>query len=171
MQEQALDRSLAEDDLLRSDAYIVEWYRLDQNAQIVKVLALGALLMAPGSALVGVGISPYPIPELLRILLTLLGALMTVGGPAICILGLRNVMAVDSYIALRTDGLVCHLSPSPTLTLWENIIDIEADGEVLVLVLRDDTTERIDQRFNGIRPEELVKRMREVRRKALFGLL
>lgn len=162
--------SAPEEDILRSDALIVDWYRLDQNGLIARILLLGAVFVAPGSALVAVGIAPVPMNEALRALLTAAGFFMICLGPGVTIYGLRRVMVVDHYIALRTDGLICHLSAKPELYLWEDIMEAHVVDHGIELELRDESRVQIEGRFNGVSSEELRKRLVDVRRKALFGM-
>ncbi|MCA9608560.1 MAG: hypothetical protein KC619_23315 [Myxococcales bacterium] len=159
---------------------IVAWYRVDPTPRILRVLALGAAVMTIGSVVMAsafreLGHSPVDFADqrALWIAFGIGGAGLTtiVSGSLICIFGLRRVLAEERYLALRTDGLYFRDGASREVVPWEDIREVGHEGEALVLERQDGSRWVRTERFAGVSAEELARRVKDTRGKALFGLL
>ncbi len=164
------------------EALIVEWYRLDQTAHIVRTLVIAALVLAPGSLLVATSIAPLTFPHASArflgagsapVAMMLLGFAMVIAGPLIAISGLKRVIEVDAFIALRLDGVLVHLPGRAELVRWGDVTEVlyDAPSSCIALVRGEQEPFFIMEKLAGIEPEAFAKRLKEVHRKALFGVL
>ena len=105
--------------------------------------------------------------------LGLLGLASIVGGAGVAIVGLNRVLREEHFLALRTDGAFFRAGRTRSLIRWEDVAEVRWDEGLRALSLErhdGDAWVRVE-RFAGIDGPELARRVAEVRRKALFGLL
>lgn len=154
-------------------ALIVEWYRLDQSGYIARVLGLGAVFVALGSFMVAAGIAPIAFPGGAPAALFFVGIAFVAGGPLFSIFGLRRLMNDDAYIALRTDGLLVNLPDHEELVPWTDVSEVLFDppSQRIALAREGAAPVFVSGRMAGITPAALAARIKDVHRKALFGLL
>lgn len=159
---------------------IVAWYRVDPSARLVGALALGATIMTLGSVAMALSFArlghaslDFADPRALGPAFAAggLGLATIVGGALACILWLRRVLAEERYLALRTDGIYFRDGARREVVRWEDVREVRAEGEVLVLERHDGTRWSRAERFAGASAEDLARRARDTRGKALFGLL
>lgn len=148
--------------------FVVEWYRLDQRREINRAFIIAAALLVPGSILVAVAVAPFGLPPVARFLVSSLGFLLTAGGPAWAIFGLRRVITADGFIALRTDGLLCDVPSHRGLVPWDEVEEVSAGDPGVRLTLRTGGPVVLAERFHRLAPPDLVLRLREVQRRALW---
>lgn len=177
------------------DPPIVEWYRLDASRSILKTLMLGASIMLLGSLVSAWGLFssrgsiPHPLlghrgavlaaeaaPERSPVLeittgLVALGCL--VGGGFTAILGLKRALSEECYLALRHDGALFVSGETERFVAWDDLEDVAWDArtDALLFVGHDGEAVPLVARFADVTNEELAKRVRAVRRRAVHGLL
>ncbi len=148
--------------------FVVEWYRLDQRREINRAFIIATSLLVPGSVLVAVAVAPFGLPSVARLLVSSLGFLLTAGGPAWAIFGLRRVITADGFIALRTDGLLCDVPSHRGLLPWDEVEEVSEVGPGVQLSLRSGGQVVLTERFHRLLSPDLVLRLREVQRRALW---
>ena len=145
-------------------------YRAPPDAQIVlerESLEGSALLPPPTYA-------PPPEPTLGYRLWMAFGLILIAAGPGIAIVGLRRVMRTDDeYLLLTTAGLLHRVHGDIWRVPWEDVEEVEVDpaGARVGLQLRDGEVRIIRERFADIDASGLAERLKEVRRKGLWGTL
>lgn len=94
-------------------------------------------------------------------------------GPFLALHFVIGLLREEHFLLLRTDGFVHERDHERTLVLWEDVIDVGHDLErgVVWVAQRSREDFLIRERFSGITRKQLARRVAEVRRKALFGLL
>lgn len=151
---------------------------MDASGQLVRVLLPAALVMAAGSVVTGVGFGNATLEVLMstwywRVPATVGGLGLVIAAGLRAIWGLRRLLSEDSYIALRTDGLVV-VDPGggTTQVAWDDLAECRLDegGDALRLELRDGEVMRVHARFSGIEPAALARRVEHLRRRTAFGL-
>lgn len=150
---------------------VLEWYRVDQTAQVLWAFGVGALSVALGTGLsflaatVARSMSSYST-------LWIAGLCLIVAGPLGTMAALRRVLREDRYVALRADGIFVHLSAPGTLITWDGFQEAEVDAEGrLRLTDESGLTQELWARLDGIDPTHLTQRIGRVRTQALMGLL
>jgi hypothetical protein len=95
------------------------------------------------------------------------------GGGLTAILGLRRVLSEESYLALRHDGALFVHGEEERFVAWEDVEDVRWDAgtDALLFVSHDGEAVPLHARFADIANEEVARRARAVRRRAVFGLL
>lgn len=128
----------------------------------------GATISGPGAASRPAGASP-----LLELTTGLVALGCLVGGGLTAILGLRRVLAEESYLALRHDGALFVHGDEERFVAWEDVEDVrwDASTDALLFVSHDGEAVPLVARFADVANEEIAKRARAVRRRAVFGLL
>jgi hypothetical protein len=113
---------------------------------------------------------PSPVLELTTGLLALA---CLVGGGLTAILGLRRVLAEESYLALRHDGALFVHGDEERFVAWDDVEDVrwDASTDALLFVSHDGEAVPLVARFADVANEEIARRARAVRRRAVFGLL
>lgn len=161
---------------LRADAGergILEYFRRDESGRFRRLFLRGALLVLAGIACV-------IFAELHRGTRTFLwllpaGVLTVASGPLSAILGLRRLLAEESYVAVRRDGIVLARAASQVAVIeWEHVARIGFDARAgFAVIERADGQPAvpIDMRLGELDGKELAKRLEAYRRRASFGLL
>jgi hypothetical protein len=163
------------------DPPIVEWYRLDASRSILRTLMLGASIMLLGSIVSAWGLFssrgsiPHPLlghrgavlaaeaaqerSPLLEVTTGLLALGCLVGGGFTAILGLKRAL----FVSGETERFVA----------WDDLEDVSWDArtDALLFVGHDGEAVPLVARFADVTNEELARRVRAVRRRAVHGLL
>ena len=174
---------------------IVEWYRLDASRSILRTLVLGASIMLLGSLVSAWGLFssrgniPHPLlghrgavlaaeasprrSPVLEITTGLVALGCLVGGGFTAILGLKRALAEECYLALRHDGALFVSGETERFVAWDDLEDVSWDArtDALLFVGHDGEAVPLVARFADVTNEELAKRVRAVRRRAVHGLL
>lgn len=158
--------------------FIVEWYRIDASARVVRALVPSMVLMALGAVIAVVAASGrIGVEQLLhtwhwRVPMTTTGLLVVAFSVFRAIYLLQKILAADSYITLRSDALVFHDAPTHVEIRWEELdaCSYLATEGVLLLRSRDGGETQIARQFAGISGPELARRIEHVKKRALFGL-
>ncbi|MBP7681445.1 MAG: hypothetical protein KBB95_06110, partial [Deltaproteobacteria bacterium] len=89
------------------------------------------------------------------------------------ILALRRNLATEQFILLRADGLVRQVDTHYTHVAWDDVEQVAYDAErgAILLELRSGGQLALHDRYAGVTREALAKLMRDVHRKAIWGLL
>ncbi len=178
---------------------MIDWYRVDATARIKRVLGLAAALVLCGSLLgaICVGMmrspsgglalrparyaafttaalerTPAEASEADRVLaLGLIALALVVSGGGTAIVGLMRELSQERWLALRTDGLVIANAGTEKRARWTQIDDVRMEGSTILVELSSGDTWTIRDRFAGTTRSALGKRIAQVRRRALHGLL
>jgi hypothetical protein len=142
------------------------------------VLLPAAVVMAVGSVVTGIGFGNASFEALMsswvwRVPATVGGLGLVAAAGLRAVWGLRRLLAEDSYIALRTDGVVVAESGGRTVEVpWDDLVEcrLDDDGETLRLERCDGSLTRVRARFSGIDPAGLARRVEHLRRRTAFGL-
>ncbi len=157
---------------------IIEWYRVDSSARVVRVLVPGMLLMALGTGLAVVAATGHvDVGQVLRtwhwrVPMTVTGLALIAYSGFRAIFGLQKLLAADAYLTLRTDALVFHDEHTHVETPWDDVDDThwDAASKTLTLRTRGGQETPIARPFAGIDGPALAKRIEHVRKRALFGI-
>ncbi len=156
-----------------ADAGILEYFRRDETGRFRRLFLRGALLVM-------IGIVCVVFAELHRgtrtfVWLLPAGVLTVASGPLSAILGLRRLLAEESYVAVRRDGIVLARAASEALVVeWDHVAKVAFDERAgFAVIERTGAAEAvvIDMRLGEIDGKELAKRLEAYRRRAHFGLL
>jgi len=149
-------------------APIVDWYRIDATRRILLFLAIGAAsisvgMIAVAGLVVGRGLESLGWG--------LLGIAIVLGGGAVTVLGTMRILWEESYLALRVDGALFVRGEQRRYARWEDVEDVRHDAERDALVIvRDGHEWVLADRFAGVSHEEIAKRARAIRRRAIHGM-
>lgn len=101
------------------------------------------------------------------------GLVLVVLSNLVLIRALYRNLAVERFILLRADGLVRQVDRTYTLIAWDDVehVGYDAARGKVVLEMRAGGELTLDDRYAGVSSEELAKLMRDVHRKAIWGLL
>lgn len=172
-------------------------FRFDTRRALLRSLSLAIPLMSVGSALTVVGLRLLQQREPARLFagratfqlaeasaatwqvlpheqgLMMAGLLLVLLSNVILILALRRNLATEQFILLRADGVVRQVDTHYTHVAWDDVEQVVYDHarRAIVLEMRSGGELTLEDRYAGISREELAKRMRDVHRKAIWGLL
>ncbi len=116
------------------------------------------------------------VPPLERALL-LAGTLIVMVSPLLLVYRLQWRSRVGCMeLLLRTDALVLREAGEEIVVRWDELeearLGLPAGAPAKITLARHDGSElELEARFTGITPDELARRIRAVRGRALFGLL
>jgi len=101
------------------------------------------------------------------------GLLLVLLSNALLIRALYQSLAVERFIVLRADGLVRQVDTHFTLVAWDDVEQVVYDPrrEAVVLHMREGGELALEDRYAGVSGEGLCRLMRDVHRKAIWGLL
>lgn len=171
---------------------VVAGYQRDMRSRLVIALIPGALAWGIGATTLLFGLEPWLEHDPARYVrhratfhaeteitqrakpsaLVGIGAVLCLISPFVFAFGLRSSLDNDHYLLFRTDGLAHRVRGVLEVFAWDDIEDASVDAEGrLVVHMRDETFHVIDARFIGISGEGLASKVREIRRKAVWGLL
>lgn len=148
----------------------MEWYRVDPSMSVVRVLLIAAPVLLVGCLSVAFAWLATHRPVPLRAIVGAIGAAANVGGPLYAIFGLRRILMEDAYIAMRTDGVAIRDDAGERVIAWDAIESASVKDNQLALMLRNHETTIVAQRFSGISPEQLARRVEHLRRREAMGL-
>jgi len=100
------------------------------------------------------------------------GLLLVLLSNTVLLRALYRNLAIERFIVLRADGVVRQVDTQFTLVPWDDIEQVaydEARGGV-VLQMREGGELTLEDRYAGVSHEGLAKLMRDVHRKAIWGL-
>lgn len=148
----------------------MEWYRVDQSTAVVRVLAIAAPVLLLGCLCVAFAWLATHRAVWMRLVVGAIGAAANIGGPLYAIFGLRRILMQDAYIALRTDGVAIRDEHEERVVAWDTLESAHIVDGHLALQLRNADPLLVEQRFSGIAPEALAKRIEHTRTREAMGL-
>ena len=172
-------------------------FRFDTRRALLRSLALAIPLMCLGSAAAVVGLRliqqreparlfagratfqlAHASPATWQVLplqqgLLVVALLLVLVSNVLLILALRRNLATEQFILLRADGLVRQVDTHYTHVAWDDVEQVAYDAErgAILLELRSGGQLALHDRYAGVTREALAKLMRDVHRKAIWGLL
>jgi len=177
-------------------APVIEWYRPDTTRGVRRALLPAALLMTLGSLALahtivfrggpdvgdgpppprGAFLSPAGVPSPGEVLFLGGGLALIAGGGLYAFIGLRREMGNDTSLVVRTDGLHWQgpHGEDQAFVDWYDIerVDFDPDRGALSFPRRDGGPPLVlTERFADAPGADLAKRLEDLRRKAIFGLL
>ncbi len=182
MAELGLDRDLEREgeglDHKKPPLRMVEWYRPDQGRRVLRIWGLGVAMVTGGAlcaigGLRGLGSLGQVVP-VARIGLALVGGLLVLSGPLLCIMRLLRAMRDDDYVALQNNGVVIARRGEVALLRWDELAIIEyrrEPREALLLRRRDGTEAVLGEAYAAIDLARLGRRISHLRSKVLMDLL
>ena len=97
---------------------MVEWYRADPWPSIRPVLLVGPPLLTLGGLVVAVSFLTHQ-PREVRVVAAVAGLALVAGGALFTMISMHWTLRDDTYIALRTDGVVIQSAGSEVLIAWD----------------------------------------------------
>lgn len=151
----------------------VEWYRPALLGRMALVWMVGVMLIGFGMLASGIAFDPTGrFPEELQFACLILGVLGTVGGALFGLLGILRLLATDPvWLLLRLDGVVFHDHSQEVKVQWSALKAVRWEDRSLKLVREDGPEVVIEYTFMGISGPDLAKRIVEIQRQALMGVL
>lgn len=157
---------------------MVEWYRPDQGRRVLRIWGLGVAMVVGGAlsaivALRGLGSLGQVVP-VARVGLAVVGGLLVLGGPLVCIVRLLRAMRDDDYVALQNNGVVIGRRGEIELLPWDELDTVEHQpepSETLLLRRRDGGEIALDETYAGTDLARLGRRISHLRSKVLMDLL
>lgn len=101
------------------------------------------------------------------------GLLLVLLSNVVMIAALYRNLAAECFIVLRADGLVRQVDSQHTHVAWDDVEQVAYDAArgAVVLHMRQGGELALEDRYVGVSGEGLAKLMRDVHRKAIWGLL
>ncbi len=144
---------------------IIEWHR-PMGKGVVGPLIVGAFLMTVGGLAV---LLSLPRATTIPYMAVLGGACMVTAFLTVVISLMRRA-GKDSCLILRRDAIVLERNDETTTLRWDDVKEIRiGTGGAIDIERKDGSIWTISEGFS--KPEKLVARMEEVRRKTSFGLI
>lgn len=155
----------------------LEWFRPDPRPRLLRTYLLGMLLMLSGVGCCAAGFLGLRVgvgmPEGAFVLLLLVGLVAVATALVLFVRRALWVLADETCLILRVDGLRFERAGAATHVPWEVIDSVGADGDALRISTDDPRLGelRVKTRFTDIDAGELARRIEATRRRALMGLL
>lgn len=171
---------------------VVVGFQRDVRSRLVLALLPGALAWGIGATSLLCGLEPWLSHDPARFIrnrptfhaelreegaprpsaLVAFGAVLCLLSPFVFAFGLRRSLDNDHYLLLRSDGIARRDDGKVTVIPWDDVEDASVDREGrLVVHLKDDSVQVWEERFVGVTTPELAQKVKEIRRKAVWGLL
>jgi len=100
------------------------------------------------------------------------GILLIVSGTVVAVVGLQRLLANESCIVVRADGIAVQRKELEDFVAWDDVEVIRAAERSIVVARRDGTALTVgDRKFGGKDAKVLAPELDAVRRKAAFRLL
>ncbi|MEZ4472779.1 MAG: hypothetical protein R3F60_18740 [bacterium] len=154
----------------------LEWFRPDPRPRLYRTYGVGVALILAGALLCGwafLGLRAPGPEEGRAAIVMIVGLLLTAGGMLLMVRRVLLVLADDTCLVLRVDGLRFDRAGARTLVPWTAIDRVEAVGDRLRIETDDPRlgVVEIGTRFTDLSAAEVARRIGETRRRALMGLL
>ncbi len=167
---------LRRSDLMKLDGRAppqLNWFRANDTTSRPQLIR-GGLAVTLGCVLtLFTALTPVlHLQESLRLTLGFIGSAMLLYGLVIGFVVLPRMLFTDQYVAIRKTGLWIALGKGePDVVPWDTIDRVRADGDVLVIDMKDAPERRISLLFGSKKQIDLAACLDEARRKAAHGLL
>ena len=151
---------------------IIEWFRPDRKRQIGRVFLIACAVLATGALLVGLAnTGMLNLGESGRNAVAIFGAVTTLSGPLIAVIGLPMVIGGDDYLALSLEGVVLAQKNAHRTIRWEELQRAYADRDALCLAIDNGDVVTVVEHFSGIELSDLAARINRTQQRALMGLI
>lgn len=154
----------------------LEWFRPDPRPRLYRTYGLMVLLLLCGMGCCAAGFLGLRTgaqgSELGAAGMLVLGVVAVASAMVLMVRKAVLVLADDTCLVLRVDGLLFMRKQGDILVAWDQIDTIESCGE-RVLIQTDDRymgSIVLRPRFIDVDADQLVKKMRATRQRALMGL-
>jgi hypothetical protein len=155
-------------------AYAVEWHRPDPRRGLVKAWLIGSVLLVTGAVLLAQVIYyAGEMPGALGVLLVILSVALSAAGPLLVVVTAIRSLADETCLVLRSDGLHYTGRDGSFFVHWRDIVSLTLDDEndTLRIETETDTRSISHPQFVGVSRHDLAKRIDDIRRRALLGLI
>jgi hypothetical protein len=151
---------------------ILEWYRADPWPGMRRVLVVGPALLTLGGLVIAVSFLSSVSREM-RIDSSAAGFALIGGGALATMFGMGRILRDDSYVALRTDGIVIRVGGDETLVPWDALHAVRWDASRTVLILEREGAPSIavERGFARTPGSEVAERIEQTRRRAALNML
>ena len=154
----------------------LEWFRPDPRPRLIRIWSLGVLTLFIGVGCCAVGFmglrSGSAASEAGSTGLLLAGVIVVALSMVMTVRRALFVLADETCLILRVDGVCFERAGRATLVPWEVIDAVRADGPALIIDTDDPALGqiRMASRFLGISASALAERVERTRRRALMNL-
>ncbi len=151
---------------------IVEWYRADPWPRMRPVLLVGPPLLTLGGLVVAVSFLTHQ-PRDVRLVAAVVGLGLVAGGALFTMVGMQWTLRDDTYLALRTDGVVIQASGREVVIGWDELESAGWDPSRRELVLSRKLGARVvlGRPFARISGPALAARVTAVQRRITMNLI
>ncbi|MEL6349850.1 MAG: hypothetical protein AAFV53_42500 [Myxococcota bacterium] len=151
----------------------VEWYRPVLLGRMIAIWLGGVMLIGFGMVSSAIAFDPTGrFPEMVQAVSLVAGVLATVSGALFGLIGILRVLAADPvWLLVRLDGLLYHTDHEERFIPWQGLRTARWADRRLILEEDDQEPLVIGYRFMGISGPDLARRIRELQRQALLGVL
>lgn len=155
-------------------AYAVEWHRPDPRRRLYKAWIAGSLILVGGAAVlaqvIGAADSFGPVT---RLLLVVLSVALSAAGPLLVVITAIRALADDTCLVLRSDGIHYIGNDDSFFVRWRDVVAATYDeqADAMRIETESDVRSVVHPQFLGMKSQELVKRVDDIRRRALLGLI
>lgn len=153
----------------------IEWFRPLAVRRLAAVWLVAGVTVALASLLIGLAAHRLiDVSEWVRLALVIAGAVGVIGAPLYYVVAMFRALSEEVYLLLRSDGLLYQSRRGRTFIAWQQLVQVEIDEASghLVLHTEDDAAPLVlAERFLGIDPPALVRRIKETQRRALLGMV
>lgn len=133
--------------------------------------SVGIAVLTLGVVTTAFGFARLRTDEALGLTALVAGLLCVVGGMLTFVIAALRVLADDTCIGLRVDGVLYRRGGGVArLVAWEAVDAVRVDGEALIVEVEGGEAWRVVDAFADITAAELAERIRATRRRALMGL-
>lgn len=133
--------------------------------------SIGTAVLTVGVVTTAFGFTRLATHEALGLTALVGGLLCVVGGMLTFVIAALKVLADDTCIGLRVDGVLYRRGGEVArLVAWEAVDAVRVDGEALIVEVEGGEAWRVVDAFADITAAELAERIRATRRRALMGL-
>lgn len=150
---------------------MIAWFRMSEGHELVRSLLIGAPFVLVGDLLVALAVLLDGTGLARQLCVLGLGIASTAAGPGYVIWRLRKLWSEDRYLSLHADGVRYSGAEGKWFESWDDVagVHLSAAGTP-ELALNSGATRTLKGRFAGTDGKSLVNTLKNVRRKALFGL-
>ena len=144
-------------------------YRVDVSGVSWPLLLVAGIFTAVGTCGVGTAfVSHGPLSG--TTILPLLGGAFMLAGPLMAIIGMRQLIFLDEYVAALEGGLLVLIDKRETYLDWDEVehVDWDAGQGALVVKRRAGEPMVISRSFSRGPAKDMAVRIEDVRRKAVF---
>jgi len=153
---------------------ILEWFRADPWPGMRRVLLAGPAVLTLGGLVIAVSFLSTVSREV-RIDTSALGFALIGGGALATMYGMGRILRDDSYVALRTDGVLVRVAGRDTLVAWGTLTVARWDAARSEVVLEQDDldapTISVRGGFARATGAEVADRIELTRRRAAMNML